>query len=172
VAVDGVMQVLLDRSLVRIAGRADLPGRPLLYSTTGYFLEHFGLKSTHDLPNAAELGRLNLPKAAVSEEKAAKQREKDEQEPELPLEMPPDEGGASGNEVAPSVSETSPLDQGEASFSSGEPAAMPEEPAAFVAEESPFEEEASSGLGSVEQASSPSESVGENPPENDFPSYS
>ncbi len=81
VAVDGVMQVLLDRSLVRIAGRADLPGRPLLYSTTAYFLEHFGLKSTHELPNASELGRMNLPKAptpeakAAHEEKAAARRE-------------------------------------------------------------------------------------------------
>ena len=46
VAVDGVMQVLLDRGLVKISGRGELPGRPLLYAKTGYFLEHFGLKST------------------------------------------------------------------------------------------------------------------------------
>lgn len=69
VAVDGVMQVLLDRSLVRISGRADVPGRPLLYSTTGYFLEHFGLKSVHELPNADELRRVELPKAPPPEEK-------------------------------------------------------------------------------------------------------
>ncbi len=55
VAVDGVMQVLLDRGLVKIAGRADVPGRPLLYSTTEYFLQHFGLKSTDELPNASEV---------------------------------------------------------------------------------------------------------------------
>jgi segregation and condensation protein B len=71
VAVDGVMGVLLDRSLVRISGRADVPGRPLLYSTTGYFLEHFGLKSTGELPNADELMRLDLPKAKITEEKPA-----------------------------------------------------------------------------------------------------
>jgi hypothetical protein len=71
VAVDGVMGVLLDRSLVRISGRADVPGRPLLYSTTGYFLEHFGLKSTGELPNADELMRLELPKAKIAEEKPA-----------------------------------------------------------------------------------------------------
>jgi len=71
VAVDGVMAVLLDRSLVRISGRADVPGRPLLYSTTGYFLEHFGLKSTGELPNADELMRMELPKAKVTEEKPA-----------------------------------------------------------------------------------------------------
>ena len=65
VAVDGVMQVLLDRGLVKIAGRAEVPGRPLLYSTTEYFLQHFGLKSTDDLPNASELKRVPLPTAAA-----------------------------------------------------------------------------------------------------------
>jgi segregation and condensation protein B len=68
VAVDGVMQVLLDRGLVKIAGRADVPGRPLLYCTTEYFLEHFGLKTTDDLPNANELKRVNLPAAPKAAE--------------------------------------------------------------------------------------------------------
>ena len=67
VAVDGVMQVLLDRGLVKIAGRAEVPGRPLLYSTTEYFLQHFGLKSTDELPNASELKRVPLPTAAPAE---------------------------------------------------------------------------------------------------------
>ncbi len=70
VAVDGVMQVLLDRSLVKIVGRAEVPGRPLLYATTEYFLQHFGLKNVDELPNADELRRVNLPKAEiVTEEK-------------------------------------------------------------------------------------------------------
>ena len=63
VAVDGVMQVLLDRSLVKIAGRAEVPGRPLLYRTSEYFLQHFGLKHTSELPNADELKRIPLPAA-------------------------------------------------------------------------------------------------------------
>jgi segregation and condensation protein B len=71
VAVDGVMQVLLDRGLVRIAGRADVPGRPLLYSTTEFFLQHFGLKTTDELPNASELKRIVLPTAPVPEAAAA-----------------------------------------------------------------------------------------------------
>ena len=69
VSVDGVMQVLLDRGLVKIAGRAEVPGRPLLYSTTEYFLEHFGLKNTDELPNATELKRVVLPTAPVEESK-------------------------------------------------------------------------------------------------------
>ena len=71
VAVDGVMQVLLDRGLVKIAGRAEVPGRPLLYSTTEYFLQHFGLKSTDELPNASELKRVPLPTVAPPEPAAA-----------------------------------------------------------------------------------------------------
>jgi len=69
VSVDGVMQILLDRGLVKIAGRAEVPGRPLLYSTTEYFLEHFGLKNTDELPNASELKRVILPVAKVEESK-------------------------------------------------------------------------------------------------------
>lgn len=57
VSVDGVMQTLLDRNLVRIAGRADIPGRPLLYETTHFFMEHFGLRDLDELPNAGELRR-------------------------------------------------------------------------------------------------------------------
>jgi len=62
VAADGMMQVLLDRSLVKIVGRADVPGRPLLYETTEYFLQHFGLRTTNELPNVDELRRVPLPK--------------------------------------------------------------------------------------------------------------
>jgi len=61
VAVDGVMQSLLERSLVRIAGRADVPGRPLLYETTQVFMQHFGLRSLEELPNVDELRRVRLP---------------------------------------------------------------------------------------------------------------
>src|SRR6266853_4310734 len=52
VAVDGVLQSLMERGLVKIAGRAEVPGRPLLYETTQFFLEHFGLRDLDELPNA------------------------------------------------------------------------------------------------------------------------
>lgn len=71
VAVDGVMQTLLDRGLIKIAGRADIPGRPLLYDTTQHFMEHFGLKDLDDLPNATELRKIALPTAEVPEETAS-----------------------------------------------------------------------------------------------------
>jgi segregation and condensation protein B len=67
VAVDGVLQNLMERGLVKIAGRAEVPGRPLLYETTQFFLEHFGLRDLDELPNAEELRTRYLPKAPAKE---------------------------------------------------------------------------------------------------------
>jgi segregation and condensation protein B len=64
VAVDGVLQTLLDRGLVKISGRADLPGRPLLYETTQNFMDHFGLRNLDELPNVTELRKIHLPPPA------------------------------------------------------------------------------------------------------------
>jgi segregation and condensation protein B len=69
VSVDGVMQKLLDAGLVKITGRAEIPGRPLLYVTTQHFMEHFGLKNLDELPNASELREVALPKAAAPAER-------------------------------------------------------------------------------------------------------
>ena len=46
---------LLEKGLIKIAGRKDIPGRPLLYTTTPRFLEAFGLKSLKELPSLKEL---------------------------------------------------------------------------------------------------------------------
>jgi segregation and condensation protein B len=55
---DGVLRNLLERKLVRIAGRAQVPGRPLLYATTKEFLSYFGLGTLDDLPRTAEIESL------------------------------------------------------------------------------------------------------------------
>ncbi len=47
---DGTVAHLLDKNLIKIVGRKDVPGRPYLYGTTKLFLEYFGLKSLKDLP--------------------------------------------------------------------------------------------------------------------------
>jgi segregation and condensation protein B len=52
------LRALLDRRLVKVAGRSDQPGRPLLYATTARFLEVFGLSGLEDLPNAKDLQRM------------------------------------------------------------------------------------------------------------------
>jgi segregation and condensation protein B len=65
VAVDGVMQTLLERGLVEQLGRAEVVGRPMTYGTTSAFLEHFGLRSLEDLPAADELRRIPIQKPEV-----------------------------------------------------------------------------------------------------------
>jgi segregation and condensation protein B len=62
VASGETIRSLMEKHLVKIAGRAELPGRPILYGTTRRFLEVFGLNSLRDLPQA-ELQ--NKPRAAV-----------------------------------------------------------------------------------------------------------
>ena len=71
VACDGMIQKLLDRDLIRIGGRAELPGRPLLYETTDLFFEHFGIRSIDDLPNASELRKVKLPEPETAPAPAA-----------------------------------------------------------------------------------------------------
>ena len=61
VNIDGVLQTLMERGLVKIAGRAEIPGRPLLYETTQFFLDHFGFRTLDELPNAEELRKRYLP---------------------------------------------------------------------------------------------------------------
>jgi len=63
VTIDGVLQTLLERGLVKISGRAEIPGRPLLYETTQFFLDHFGLRHLDELPNVEELRKRYLPVA-------------------------------------------------------------------------------------------------------------
>lgn len=54
---DGVIKSLLSKGLIQEAGRAEGPGRPILYVTTPAFLQHFGLRSLEELPP------LELPEA-------------------------------------------------------------------------------------------------------------
>ena len=63
VSIDGVLQTLMERGLVKISGRAEVPGRPLLYETTQFFLDHFGLRTLDELPNVEELRTRHLPRA-------------------------------------------------------------------------------------------------------------
>jgi segregation and condensation protein B len=66
VNIDAVLQTLMERGLVKIAGRAEIPGRPLLYETTQFFLDHFGLRNLDELPNVEELRTRHLPVASRS----------------------------------------------------------------------------------------------------------
>ncbi len=91
VEVGGILRTLLEKGLIRVAGRKDLPGKPLIYSTTRRFLEVFDLKDLKDLPTVEELETL----AGIASEPP------EDQAPTLPLAQPP----------APTLDELIPLDQ-------------------------------------------------------------
>jgi segregation and condensation protein B len=58
VEVSNLVQNLLEKRMIRILGRAETPGRPLLYATTHEFLIHFGLKDLSDMPKVSEIQEL------------------------------------------------------------------------------------------------------------------
>lgn len=65
VETSGVVRTLLERKLVRIVGRKEVPGRPIMYGTTKFFLEHFGLKDLSQLPPLREFKELGEAEQAL-----------------------------------------------------------------------------------------------------------
>ena len=61
VDVDGVVNTLMERSLIRAIGRKDVPGRPFLFGTTPEFLQLFNMKDLSELPTLKELDEITLP---------------------------------------------------------------------------------------------------------------
>lgn len=78
----GVVKTLLDRDLVKIVGRSEEPGRPILYGTTKFFLEAFGLVTLKDLPTLKDLEAL----ASVSQSQGQTSETQPTQEIEEPFE--------------------------------------------------------------------------------------
>ena len=60
VDVGGILRMLLKRGFIRIVGRKSLPGRPIIYGTTGKFLEVFDLKNLSSLPTLKEIEELGV----------------------------------------------------------------------------------------------------------------
>ncbi len=60
VNVDGPLRTLLEKNLVKIVGRKEVPGRPILYGTTKEFLSHFGLNTVKELPPLSEFSEKDL----------------------------------------------------------------------------------------------------------------
>jgi len=81
----GVLRMLLERKLVRVLGRKEIPGRPLIYATTKQFLQVFDLKNLKDLPTPKEidaLGKGPLDEADPQEASAENGEEPPEPESE------------------------------------------------------------------------------------------
>jgi segregation and condensation protein B len=91
VDVAGVVKTLMDRRLVKIVGRKDVPGRPMMFGTTREFLHAFGLKDLSDLPTLrdfAEIARAtdasveaDTPPIEVSQADTAIKEDMDESAP-------------------------------------------------------------------------------------------
>lgn len=84
----GTLDVLMEAGWVRVAGRREVPGRPVIYATTPEFLQHFGLESRRDLPGIDELRAAGLldPVDDVYEAMTAGE---DASEPEAQGQTPP-----------------------------------------------------------------------------------
>lgn len=63
----GVLETLLERRLIKIAGRKEAPGRPMVYATTPEFLETFGLKDLESLPDISEFREVERSSELASE---------------------------------------------------------------------------------------------------------
>ncbi|MFH1277806.1 MAG: SMC-Scp complex subunit ScpB [Candidatus Eisenbacteria bacterium] len=90
----GVLKTLLDRNLVTLKGRAEGVGRPLLYGTTDFFLNHFGLKGLDELPKIEELSEIMRSKEM--DEIESEVEEMFGPRASLPPEAMAEEGGGDG----------------------------------------------------------------------------
>ncbi len=71
VNIGGIVRNLMERRLVKIVGKKDVPGKPMLYGTTADFLQYFGLKDLSSLPTLKEFQELDAGEDAMIAEQAA-----------------------------------------------------------------------------------------------------
>ena len=116
----GVLRVLLERKLVRVLGRKEIAGRPLIYATTKTFLETFDLKDLQDLPSPKEIEEFGKPPLEM---RAGVTIDPDEGEASAPAEDTGAPGQAEGYE------ESAPEEPLPVETPVEEPEASPEVPA-------------------------------------------
>jgi segregation and condensation protein B len=114
----GVLETLLERRLVRIAGRKEAPGRPIMYATSAEFLEVFGLRDLEGLPDLEEFKELEARAAQEASETS--------------------EAAAAGEvSAAPASGEGAPPDDAATPAESAEPSEVEESPSGSAIEEEP-----------------------------------
>lgn len=88
VDVSGVLEKLLERKLIRICGRKEVIGRPILYGTTPEFLKFFGLKNLAEIPDLDELVDQEKDELAIPEESSpeVKEQTQTDNQDEVPAE--------------------------------------------------------------------------------------
>jgi segregation and condensation protein B len=110
----GVVKTLLEKRLIRITGRKEVVGRPMLYGTTKQFLLHFGLKDLNELPQIEEFAEVlgeevdvpGLKRAIEAPRPVEVPLAEDEEAPEALPEQPTDDTPAAAGE-APAKTEPS-----------------------------------------------------------------
>jgi segregation and condensation protein B len=123
------VKVLADRGLIKIIGRKDEPGRPLLYGTTPHFLEFFGLGSLQELPTLQEFTELSDESRALFERKMGEPLDLSQvQAPEA--QSYEDDEGDVDEEGRPAEAEAEPGAEGESeqARADDDDAHMPSEP--------------------------------------------
>ena len=99
----GTLDVLMEAGWIRLAGRREVPGRPVIYATTPEFLEHFGLGSRKDLPGMDELraaGLLDPVDDALEEAMRPDDAEGDTEQGDDAAETQADDAGEAEQELA------------------------------------------------------------------------
>ncbi|MBI4209423.1 MAG: SMC-Scp complex subunit ScpB [Deltaproteobacteria bacterium] len=81
----GVLQTLLERSLIEAVGKKEAPGQPILYGTTKIFMEHFHLRDLSELPPLQKIEELKLSSATQEVLEKLKQNRTEETENSSPL---------------------------------------------------------------------------------------
>jgi len=103
----GVIRMLMERKLIRVLGRKEIPGRPLIYATTKHFLEVFELKDLKDLPTPKEIEEL-------SQSRLESQLDADDQGEDLPEQPAPlSEADEITDDTETNFSESNENDAGE-----------------------------------------------------------
>ncbi len=104
------LKALLERELLRLLGRKEEPGRPLLYGTTPFFLQHFGLGSLRDLPTLREFAELSEESRALFERKTGQTYQEEEPSEGTAEEVASKTGSADDVEVEPDAQTMPPED--------------------------------------------------------------
>ena len=81
----GILRALLDKSLIKIIGKKDVPGKPLIYTTTPKFLTMFGLKGLKDLPTLEDISQVDGNTLPLFSQKPQEEPE----QPSVPVEIAP-----------------------------------------------------------------------------------
>lgn len=81
----GILRALLEKSLIKIIGKKDVPGKPLIYGTTPKFLTMFGLKGLKDLPTLEDISQVDATMLPLFSQKF----QEEPKTPSVPEEIPP-----------------------------------------------------------------------------------